>query len=52
MIEIVTENQIVSIYRGFGREGEGEGVLVFVFVMRGEGEIGTCCGGGEGETAI
>lgn len=39
MIEVVTEDEVVAVYRLLGSEGEADAILVVVLAVRWEGEI-------------
>lgn len=42
MVEIISEDEVVSVDVGLGGEAEGDAVLVVVFAVWWEGEVGGC----------
>jgi hypothetical protein len=52
VVEVITKDEIVTIYGLFGREAEGDAVLVARFGVLREGEVRGCGWGGAREATV
>jgi hypothetical protein len=52
MVEVITKDEIVTIYGLFRREAESDTVLVARFGVLREGEVGGCGWGGSWEATV